>query len=229
MGPFLPFQTTLWSNILRVQRDDPEALDRFARRYRPAIVAYLTHKGYPAADAEDLAQEVFARIIEKRLLQRADRSRGRLRSLLLGVTENVLREARRSRATAKRGGDSAILSLDRNVGGEEGPTLAELVPENPRDPDFDRQWVRNLLANALERVRKELPHYVEVLEIFLRGTTDCGEIARQMGRGVKDVYNLLQRARAKRVMAFQSKIGEYASSEGEYKDEVAYLLRYLAT
>lgn len=229
MSPFVSFQTTLWSNILKVQQDDPEALDRFARRYRSAIVGYLLQKGHSSADAEDLTQEVFARILEKRLLQRADRSRGRLRSLLLGVTENVVREWRRNREALKRGGDATTLSLDQTPGGDQGPTLAERIPENRQDSDFDRQWVRNLLANALERVRKELPHYVEVLEVFLLGTTDCAEIAAKLNRNVKDVYNLLQRARAKLVMAFQSEIGEYASSEGEYKDEVAYLLRFIAT
>jgi len=219
MGSPVAFPATLWTTILRAQAEDPGAWNRFVARYRPPVVAFLGQRGFSPEDSEDLAQEVFQRFLEKEILLRADRAKGRLRSLVLGVTQNVIREWRRAGAAEKRGAGV------RPVSGDEAAWDRLMEPRE--DPEFDGPWLRHLLARALERVRRDRPRYAQVLESIVKEGLDRAEVARRMGSSVKDVYNWFRRGCAKLIQALHQEIAEYASSENEYREEIAYLSRYL--
>jgi RNA polymerase sigma-70 factor (ECF subfamily) len=99
------FQSTLWTVIRGADRGEEASLREFTMKYRGPIVAYIARRGF-LNDAEDLAQEVFLRLLQDRVLSKADPSRGRFRNLLLAVTRHVManfrdRESRRSEGAAR--------------------------------------------------------------------------------------------------------------------------------
>src|SRR5215475_3529936 len=123
------FETTIWTTIRKAGRRDAASLEEFAARYRPAVLAFIRHKGFAEADAEDLCQDVFVRILSGDVLAKADAAKGRFRSLVLSVTVHVLQDRWRKKA--------------------ELPKVGEAVTQ---DPEFDRAWVVHLAERAMERM-----------------------------------------------------------------------------
>jgi len=103
------FTTTRWSLILSradsksAEKDTRAALAELCRIYWRPIFAFVSRRGYSAADAEDLTQNFFVMILEGDWLQNADPRRGRLRSLLLKSLQNFLNAAADKTHARKRG------------------------------------------------------------------------------------------------------------------------------
>lgn len=213
-----PFHTTMWTRILEAQRGQADAVQVFVEGYRAPLLRWVRGHGFTEADAEDLVQEVFLRLLSKDVLGRADRERGRFRAFLLGVTKNVVREERERRAAKKRGGGERTVPL-------------ELAPEPAvpveADGEFDRLWATNLLDRALATLARESPRMHETLELRVQKELSHQEIAAKMGRNVQQVKNDLHRARQRLVERIKADIAAYASSREEYEDEVASLLSFL--
>lgn len=220
------FQTTMWSEVRRAQAKSTAALDALLARYRPPVCGFLRAKGLQAADAEDLTQEVFQRILEKDLLARVDRSKGRFRWLLLGITRNLLREHAKRRTAKKRGGGRAPVALE----GERGAPIDFLAaPEE--DESFDRLWVANLVDQAVAAAREDdrargVDHVALLLESAINDVPHA-ELARRHGIKVQDVKNRLHRARKRISEHLLRIVRSYASSIDEYQAELAILSRYV--
>ena len=155
------FQSTLWTVIRGAGQGDQAALRDFVLKYRPPVLAFLARRGF-RAEAEDLAQEVFLRVFQDRVLMKADPSLGRFRSLLLSVTRHVLsHHVERERAKKRT-----------------KPPPSGEPSEN--DEDFDREWVSHLIEVALARLAKEHPNYHDALRAFLDGgkPADYNHVAR---------------------------------------------------
>ena len=81
-----PFPATQWSLIDRARQSDAgrrgAALGVLLHRYMPALRAYLVlTRRMPPEQADDLLQSFIAdKIIERNLLDRAERERGKFRS-----------------------------------------------------------------------------------------------------------------------------------------------------
>ena len=65
-----------------------QALSGLCEAYWPPLYSFLRHRGHSSADAQDLVQGFFARLLEQNTLSYADRQKGRLRTFLLGSLEN---------------------------------------------------------------------------------------------------------------------------------------------
>lgn len=143
------FPTTLWSTIRDAGRNDREALQRFAERYRPAVIAFLRTRGCEASEADDVCQDVFVRLLSGNVLAKADPGKGRFRSLILAVTRHVIQDRRRRR---------------RHVSAEE-----MCIQPAARDADFDRAWILHLAQTALKRLEEEGSVYHRVLREHLAG------------------------------------------------------------
>ena len=85
------FPNTRWSVVLAAtQQPSPEsaaALEALCRAYWYPLYAYVRRCGQSPHDAQDLTQEFFRRLLEKRWLDAADRERGKLRMFLIGGAE----------------------------------------------------------------------------------------------------------------------------------------------
>jgi RNA polymerase sigma factor (sigma-70 family) len=155
--PKARFDTTRWSLVLAVRgtgtAESRAALETLCEQYWYPLYAYLRRAGQSAADAEDLTQGFFLRLLEKDALQAADPRRGRFRSFLLTAIKHfALNEWDRRRAM-KRGGAQSVLSLAFSAGEEK----YQLEPRDHSTPEtvYERQWALTVMARATDRLRAE--------------------------------------------------------------------------
>src|SRR5687767_11109651 len=94
LAPARWFATTHWSVVLSAREaqspDAAEALDRLCRTYWPPVFLYIRRRGHSAAEAEDLTQEFFARLLERNYLDRLQHRDGKFRSFLLTFVNHFL-------------------------------------------------------------------------------------------------------------------------------------------
>jgi RNA polymerase sigma-70 factor (ECF subfamily) len=202
---FVRFPSTVWNILHKAKQKDPAALEDILHRYRPPLVQFALQWGLQAADAEDAAQEAFARVLAQDLIEAADPSKGKFRSLLLAVIRNVILEKRRHEARQSQ--------------------LKSKTAE--QDPEFDRAWALNLLRLAMERLKEECtgkraPYY-EALCLLTREGLSYADIARRLGKTETEVTNYIHRAKTMVRKHFADCIRDYASSEEEFRAEQQYL------
>jgi RNA polymerase sigma factor (sigma-70 family) len=141
------FPTTIWTTIHQAGAQDSVALADVAERYRQPVLEFIHRRGYRGHDAEDLCHDVFLRVLKGGVLAKADRDRGRFRSLLLSVTVHVIQDHLRKR--------------------REKP-VEDLEPPQ-RDTEFDEGWALHLTERALQRLHEQGSPYYQVLEGHLAG------------------------------------------------------------
>jgi RNA polymerase sigma-70 factor (ECF subfamily) len=212
------FSTTVWSTIQEAKKGRKTAVNQILDKYRAPIVAFLRHRGCSPDDAEDLAQEVFLVVVRDDLLAQADRERGRFRTFLLAIAQNVLSNSVRVRRAAKRGGGTPPLPYDR---------VRESVSTRDSEDSFDAEWVRNLLRLALDRLRAIDERLHQVLRFREDGDRTHEQVGHALGIPAKQAANLLLAARKKLNHLIRSEIQDYCSSSTEYREEIAYLKRFL--
>ena len=80
--------------------------------YWPPLHGHLRRLGFGQAQAGDLTQAFFARLLEKRLLDVADARRGRFRTFLLTALRRFIINEWKRETAGKRGGGTAHVSLN---------------------------------------------------------------------------------------------------------------------
>ncbi len=148
------FPQTRWSLVLTANdggEGAARALEALCRMYWKPVFTYIRAQGFAPHDAEDLAQEFFARLLERDLLRETGREKGKLRTFLAIVLRNFLINARAGATAQKRGG-----GLQR-VEGDIAETEALLLESSEASPDklFDRHWALTLLSRVLGRLGEE--------------------------------------------------------------------------
>src|SRR5688572_414375 len=151
------FRTTQWSVILAAGSDDVvqsmAALEELCKRYWFPLYAYVRRRGYSHADAADLTQSFFARILGNEAFTIVSPGAARFRSFLLTSLKNFLASDWESAHRLKRGGGKKILSLDESAAEE----LYRQVPGDSASPDklFEKRWALSVIDLVLERLRAE--------------------------------------------------------------------------
>ena len=172
------FDTTRWSVVLTAAGGDTsgahQALATLCETYWYPLYAHVRRQGYAAADAEDLTQAFFARLLEKHDVEDARRDRGRFRSFLLASLRHFLLNEAQHQRTLKRGGGHVLLSLDFQTA--EGRYLRE--PAEPSTPDtiFDRRWALTVLDRVLRRLRQDAAAAGKIAELDALKTCLTGEM-----------------------------------------------------
>jgi RNA polymerase sigma factor (sigma-70 family) len=215
------FPTTVWTVIKNAGAGRATAQGDFVTRYRPAVVRFARLRGVDAAQAEDIAQEVFLRIFDDRVLEKADSALGRFRSLVLAVTRHVLGHHFARKKAKKRGGGQEPIAFSSGDSGE--LSLEEILAQDVRDPEFDREWLAQLLTSSLKKLESENATYYACIHAFLVEEKSHKEIAAKLGRTEAVVRNAISRGRARLVAILREEISGYASSSNELEDEVRYL------
>lgn len=184
------FTQTHWTQVMLAARMDgsPEAraaLEALCARYWPSIYGFLRRQGHSPADAEDVTQGFFAKLLDPNALSCADRAKGRFRSFLLGALRRFLTDRHRHNAAAKRGPGKEVLALD--FAEAERAYLEETDPEQTPEEAFDRRWAATVLAGAMDDLEAELRAAgqgarFEELVRFLSATGSEAEYAAVAGR-----------------------------------------------
>ena len=137
------FQTTNWSLVFAAD-GSPDALNDLCGRYWIPTYAYVRRCGFDRADAEDLTQAFFGRLLEHRDFAHADPRRGKFRSFLLGALKHFLSNERDRAQAKKRGGDLEHVPIDAGVAED------ALTP----DQVFDKQWALAVIEGAMRALRE---------------------------------------------------------------------------
>lgn len=151
------FCTTMWLVVQEAGQVDSqrsaEALAQLCHAYWYPLYAFVRRQGYSPEQSQDLTQEFFRRLIEKKSFQAADPARGRFRSFLLSSLRNFLANEWERARTQKRGGNAISFSLDA-VNAEE---QYQLEPSDGRTPEtiYDQRWAYALLERVMTQLREE--------------------------------------------------------------------------
>ena len=137
------FPQTAWSLVGRAGKHDSAALNELLSVYLPVIRSYLIHvRRLDAQECDDVVQGFIERcVLRGSLLSRADRQRGRFRSLLVVALNNYL--------------------IDQGRKPKIGPTKPLDSPEVPnvkaaeRPDPFETLWARQVIRLAIEKVRAD--------------------------------------------------------------------------
>jgi RNA polymerase sigma-70 factor (ECF subfamily) len=151
------FATTHWTVVLTAgRRHTPQsdsALEQLCRTYWFPLYAYVRRRGEAKADAEDLTQAFFTRLLEKNFLAGLEAERGKFRAFLLAALKHFLANEWDKARAQKRGGGEVPLSLDWQT----ADTKFQVAATNEPSPDraFDREWALALLGRVIERLQAE--------------------------------------------------------------------------
>ena len=91
--------------------DSRDAMTVLCQRYWLPVYTFIRRSGHQTADAQDLTQAFFARMIEKRFVKSADENRGRFRTFLLATLKNFVANEWKKSTRQKRGA-GVVMSLD---------------------------------------------------------------------------------------------------------------------
>lgn len=231
------FKTTRWTLVLRAK--DPRdplrgtALNDLCQAYWGPLYVYLRRKGRSTEDARDIAQGFFAYLLEKGVVDRAARDRGRFRSFLIGVLENYLANEHRKSVALKRGGGATPLSLDFDW--EERQESAEPSDgSNPLDA-YNRAWALAVLRRAFEAFRGESlktqpGEHVEALLLHLQSPADdqtYAGLAARLGHTPGEVKHLLTRSRRRLRELILEQLRDTVETEAEVEEELHDLFGFL--
>ena len=228
------FKTTQWSLILeaaRTQRDSA-AMNELCGRYWYPIYAFVRRSGYQKADAEDLTQGFFQRLIDQDFLHHVDPSRGRFRWFLLASRKNYLIKERERALAQKRGAGAVHVSLDLQRGDE----LYQIEPATHLTPEqlFDRRWAMSLLDAAVSELREEYAAtgkaelFERLLPLVVGDQEPAAQVGLELGMSAGAVRIALFRLRRRFRAILRQMVKMTVSKNTEIDDEIRYLLSAVA-
>jgi RNA polymerase sigma-70 factor (ECF subfamily) len=226
------FQATRWSMVLASrQRQTPEgeaALMWLCERYWRPLFAWARAKGVPSADAEDLVQGFFEQALRGGMLERADASRGRFRSFILGCLEHYWTDQIRRGDAVKRGGGATIITFD----GTPEEELGEITSGRTPEQEYDHAWARAIIARATSRLEKECDAdghtgRFAILRSFLDG--DRGEVpmagaAGQLELSLPALKSVVHRLRQRMREIIREEVRETIEADGDVEAEMRELI-----
>lgn len=181
-------------------------------------MGYLRLRGLSEADSEDLAQEVLAGMSREGFLEGVNRDRGRFRTLVLRVTQSLLASEFRKRFAEKRGGNRGSVPLTADLD-------AAVTPEE--QSTFDREWVRNMIRLALERLGADSVYH-RLLHLRTFEGRVPREIAKLLGCPVASGDDRLHKGKGRLRKHLIDLAREYCATSEEHDEDVELLLRQLA-
>ncbi len=232
------FATTHWTIVLSARDLDStqsnQALAQLCRSYWYPLYAFVRRQGHTPHDAQDLTQEFFARLLEKKFLGAVNREKGKFRSFLLASLKHFLANEWDKASAQKRGGGQNIVSIDE----DSAETRYRVEPSNDVTPEklFERRWALTLLEKVLAQLRDEFAkagkeNLFEQLKDCLAGARNSipySEIATKLGMSedaVKvSVHRLPQRYRE----LLRAEIARTVSAPGEVEDGLRSLFAALS-
>jgi RNA polymerase sigma factor (sigma-70 family) len=127
-----------------------QALGSLCEIYWYPLYCYARRYGLSSEDAQDVVQDFLSHAVERKVFERADPGRGRLRAFLLGGLKHQISEWRREQRAEKRGGGVTLLSLSAAQSEERYSS----EPVDPCTPEqiFARHWAQTIF----DQVRAEL-------------------------------------------------------------------------
>jgi DNA-directed RNA polymerase specialized sigma24 family protein len=231
------FPNTRWSVVLAATGSpSPEsaaALEIICQAYWYPLYAYARRCGQTPHDAQDITQEFFRRLLEKRWLDSADREKGRLRSFLIVALKKFMSNEWDRVTAQRRGGGQVHAQFDTAFAesrfAADGQALA---PEET----FDRQWALTLISLTSSRLREEFtaagkPGNYDALKTCLladRGAIDYAGVAKQLGMNEGAARVAVHRLRKRFREIYREEIAKTLAEGVDLDAELRHLAAALA-
>ena len=178
-------------------------------------------------------------ILKENWLHRADRSRGRFRSLLLKSLQNFLVNAAEKAHAHKRGGGAEFISWDDWMA--EAPSQLSIpiqaLESLPPERIFDLAWATTVVEHAFQRLREECESkgklwLFQALSSHLTDERDelsYAKLSAELGMTEtavkKQLHNMRQRYRS----LLRDEVSQTVEDPADVDDEIRYLCASLAT
>jgi RNA polymerase sigma factor (sigma-70 family) len=235
-GGAMKFTTTHWSVVLEAQGESPaaqKALEILCRTYWRPLYGFARRQGLGREEAQDLIQEFFAGLLERRNLNAVRREKGRLRSYLLVSLKRFLASERHRGSGVKRYESSSHIPLDELLESE----VAEFELAETLSPDrlYERRWALAVLEQVLARLEVEYraagngPLFDQLKEFLAgeRGRPTQAEIAAELGMTENAVKQAFHRLRQRYRVLLRDEIAHTVAQPGDVEDELRHLVSVL--
>jgi RNA polymerase sigma factor (sigma-70 family) len=231
------FPLTRWSEIEGTPSEHAgerqRALDVLVSAYWKPVYKYIRlHWNKQNEEAKDLTQDFFARLIEKRLLDRFDPAKARLRTYLRVCVDGLVMNTDKAAQRQKRGGEFALIPLD--FESAEGELVQLPIPAlGGPEEFFAQEFARSLFGLAVDRLRRECEEKGKALHFQLLELYDIEEggkqltyeeVGRRYGMKATDVTNYLSYARKEFRRIVLEELRAMTASEEEFRREARTLL-----
>jgi RNA polymerase sigma-70 factor (ECF subfamily) len=231
------FATTHWSVVLSARDEDTAisgaALETLCQTYWNPVYAYVCRQGHSPADAQDMTQGFFARLLKKDYLQSVAREKGRFRTFLLVTLKRFLVNEWTRGQAQKRGGGCAHVPL----AGHSAETrhLAEPADHLTAEKLYDRRWAMALLDRVLERLSKEFAAagkaavFDKLKESLMaeKGAIPHSGAGVALGMSEGAVRVAVHRLRGRFRELFREEVARTVGSAEEIEEEIRHLLAAL--
>jgi len=207
------------------------ALSELCQIYWRPVYLFLRRQGIPQHDAQDLTQSFFADLIENRAYARADETKGRFRSFLLGTLKHFLAHMRDHDRAQKRGGGVQRVELDETAL-LEAEAHGAACENWSADRVFEREWAASVLRQALDRLAQEYAvagkeALFEGLKVYLTGVPAAAlpyeEMAKRLGRGATTLRSDVARLRARYRAILREEVSSTVVDPRNIDEELRYL------
>ncbi len=232
------FVTTHWSVVLSARdvaspRSDA-SLEKLCRTYWYPLYAFARWRGHGAHDAEDLTQEFFSRLLEKKYLDSVQPERGRFRTFLLVAFKRFLANEWDRAQTQKRGGNFSSVPFDTELA--ERLYKNEPSPKLPAERMYEQRWALALIDQAMMRLRAEFEgagkaKEFEHLKGFLaagKGEAPSPTVATGLGMNDGALRVAVHRLRKRFRQLFREEIAHTVASDEDVDEELRHLLAVLS-
>ncbi len=223
------FPNTQWTELAHATLHGDEAgraaLDALCRNYWEPVRQFVLQRGWPQDEAPDLAQSFFLFLMEKGMLHKAEREKGRFRSFLQGVLNNFLLTERDRRRAQKRGSGQEHVELEDDSAATDATAGRE----------FDKQWALAIMQGALQKVSAECmakrgEGAFEVISVFIGGKGEFmpqEKAAEKLGMAVGTFRTEIHTWRQKLREYLRAEVRRTVSAPHEVEEEMNYLWQLL--
>jgi RNA polymerase sigma-70 factor (ECF subfamily) len=225
------FDTTEWSLVLaagaRGTADSERALARLCQAYWPALYAYARRRVRQIAEAQDLTQAFFERLLAKNFLAQATPERGRFRAFLITAFKHFLANEWAKAKALKRGGAHEHLSLDFAA---QDVTWSEPADEVTPERLYERKWAMTVLSQVMSRLAREMERagkgrQFEALKEFIGGTNvPYAAAAAQLGMSEPAARMAASRLRNRYGELLREEIAQTVAAPEDIGAELLFLL-----
>jgi RNA polymerase sigma-70 factor (ECF subfamily) len=236
--PVSRFATTHWSVILTAaDQSSPASADALAelcRTYWYPVYAFVRRQGQSHDTAQDLTQEFFARMLEKRYIDDVGPEKGRFRTFLLVCLKRFLANEWDRANAQKRGGGKRALSIDF----EDAEGRYNLEPAHGMTPQriFERRWALTVLERTLAALAEEFraggkSELFETLKVYLLGESAAPSYADAGGKlGMSEgaIKVAVHRLRERYRQALRKEIASTVSDANDVDQEIKELMTALS-
>jgi len=216
-GKNYQFPATEWTKILSPLRRESVYSELYAKYWKP-LYFYLRGRGFSNEEAKDLVQGFFTdKVLGQELIQKADRTRGRLRNFLLTAVRNYAIIIHRGRRPQQ--------GLDEKA---ERPTKG-----GDPETEFNRAWADDLLQEVLKELKTECfrkgktVHWKLFQEWLLEPDVEANN-ARLANIGVKHgianaskAYNMISNIKERFRAILRNHLAPLVDSDEEVDREIA--------